>query len=290
MTMRRSRQAARPFNPADLLLEAVTERWRVFREELSRARRRPGEAAIHDLRVATRRLIAAIQAAEILVPESGLSDVRRTLRKHLRSFNSLRDVHVQMLHATGLQRRFPQVRRFASDLRVRERRLVRSASAEMRRIHVKPLERGITEALEEVLSLFARESAREAGRAALLGAGGAAFAAAVLRLRSVAPEDPRSLHRYRVAFKKLRYTIEILRPRLPWARKPLLRRMNAYQTVMGEIQDLEVLAASVKAFALRRGQAGSLPFVPVYHHLAEQRRLKTAAFLERAGEIFEFWQ
>lgn len=277
-------------NPADLLIKAVAGRWEAFREQLAVARRHPGESAIHDLRVATRRLIAALQMAEAIVPESRLGQCRRVLRKHLKSFNALRDVHVQLLHVAELQRRFPQIRPFAIDLRVRERRLVRAARGEMRKIRVKPLERDITEALEQVLSLFARGATQEAGTVALLGAGGSAFTAAVLRLRSISPGDPRSLHRFRVSFKKLRYAIEILRPQLPWSVKPLMKKMNAYQTAMGEIQDLEVLAAAVRAFALRRGQAGSLPFIPVFHELAEQRRKRTSAFLERAGEIFEFWQ
>jgi len=281
---------ARQVNPADLLVKAVAGRWEVFREQLALARRRPGEAAIHDLRVATRRLIAAIQMAEALVPESRLGETRSVLRKHLKSFNALRDVHVQLLRVAEMQRRFPQLRPFATDLRVRERRLARAARGEMRRIRVKPLERDITEALEQVLSLFARGATQEAGRLALLGAGGSAFTAAVLRLRSVSPDDPRSLHRFRVSFKKLRYAIEILRPQLPWSVKPLMKKMNAYQTAMGEIQDLEVFTAAVRAFAVRRGQSGSLPFIPVFHELAEERRKRTKTFLERAGDIFEFWQ
>jgi CHAD domain-containing protein len=283
-------RVARHGNPADLLVKAVAGRWEVFREQLVLARRRPGESTIHDLRVATRRLIAAIQMAEALLPESRIRETRNVLRGHLKSFNALRDVHVQLLRVAEMQRRFPQVRPFAADLRVRERRLARAARGEMRRIRVKPLERDITEALEQVLSLFARGATQEAGRLALLGAGGSAFTAAVLRLRSVSPDDPRSLHRFRVSFKKLRYAIEILRPQLPWSVKPLMKKMNAYQTAMGEIQDLEVFTAAVRAFAVRRGQSGSLPFIPVFHELAEQRRKRTKAFLERAGDIFEFWQ
>jgi CHAD domain-containing protein len=276
--------------PGNLLARSLDERWEVFRRQLARSVRRPSEPAIHDLRVATRRLIALLSMIDSAAPPGRLGKVRRQLRGHLKAFNELRDVHVQLLRVGGMVRRFPQLRSFAADLRMRERRLMREATREVRSIRVISLERVLAEELENLLHLLGDRSMKAAGSVMLAGMGGRAFAVAVQRRLAIDPADPRSFHRFRVAFKKFRYTVEILRPQLGWVTKGTLKQMNAYQTAMGEIQDLQVLTASIRSFVLRRGQLMSMASLPVYQHLAELRRHAAEEFLVRADELYQFWQ
>jgi CHAD domain-containing protein len=277
-------------DPGTLLARALDERWDVFRKQQTRALRRPSEPAIHDLRVATRRLIALLSMIESVVPSGRLEKSRRQLRSHLKSFNELRDVHVQLIRVGRMVRQFPQLRPFAADLRLRERRLMREATREVRAIRLASLERVLAEELEIVLQLLGDRSMKRAGNAMLTGIGGRAYAVAVQRRQAVDPADARSFHRFRVAFKKFRYTVEILRPQLDWATKTLLKQMNAYQTAMGEIQDLQVLTASLRSFVLRRGQLMSMASMPVYQHLAELRRRAMGEFLAGADGLYRFWE
>jgi CHAD domain-containing protein len=277
-------------DPGLLLAGSLDERWNVFLHQVARSRRRPSEAAIHDLRVATRRLMSLISMIESVVPNARLEKIRRQLRRHLKAFNDLRDIHVQILRARVLEKRFHSIRPFLTDLRVRERRLMREAGREVRSIRVPSLERVFAEELEGTLYLFGHSSTKAAGEAIFTGMGGRAFAAAVQRRQAIDPADSRSIHRFRVAFKRFRYTVEILQPRLGWAGKALMKQMNAYQTSMGEIQDLEVLTASIKSFAMRRGQMASLACLPVYQHLAELRRKAVDDFLRNADQLFGFWR
>ncbi len=277
-------------SPGILLASSLDERWRVFVRQIARARRRPSEAAIHDLRVATRRLIAYLSLLDSVLPGDRLRKARRQLRGHLKAFNDLRDVQVQLVRSRSLRRRFPQLRPFVFDLGLRERRLIRVAASEVRRIRYTSLERTMGEEIEQLLSLYADGVMRSAGVSTLLGVGGSEFATVVLRYREADYSDPRSIHRLRVAFKKFRYTIEIIRPLLGWVRKTHLRRMNAYQTAMGEIQDLEVLTASVRSFARGRGTMASLSFVSVYQYLAEERRKALDTFKRESGDLYTFWR
>ncbi len=167
---------------------------------------------------------------------------------------------------------------------------MREAAREVRSIRVASLERALAEELEVLLHLLGDRSMKGAGNVVLTGLGGRAFARAVQRRQAVDPADARSFHRFRVAFKKFRYTIEILRPQLGWVTKKMLIQMNAYQTAMGEIQDLQVLTASLRSFVLRRGQLMSMASMPVYQHLAELRRRAVEEFLARADELYQFWQ
>jgi CHAD domain-containing protein len=277
-------------SPGKLLATSLDDRWRTFLRQIVRARRHPSEVAIHDLRVATRRLLATLSLLDSVLPGGRLRKARRQLRGHLKAFNNLRDVQVQLLRARALRRRFPQLRPFVADLVRSERRLMRVAGAEVRRIRCAPLERTMGEEVEKLLSLYAEEPMRRAGLATLHGAGASAFATVMLRFLELDYTDPRSIHRLRVAFKKFRYTLEIIRPMLGWIRKAHLKRMNAYQTAMGEIQDLEVLTSSVKSFARRQARVASLSFITVYQYLAEERRRVLEDFRGRAGAVRGFWR
>ena len=69
-----------------------------------------------------------------------------------------------------------------------------------------------------------------------------------LRAR-IDPRDTRTIHRTRVAFKKFRYMVEALAEYLPGGDRPSAwPAMRHYQTMMGEIQDAEVLLRTLDKF------------------------------------------
>ena len=65
--------------------------------------------------------------------------------------------------------------------------------------------------------------------------------------------------------------------------------MNAYQTRMGDIQDIEVLISSVNEYALRREKTSDESLLPVHQELARQRSELIAAFLKSADDLYGFW-
>jgi CHAD domain-containing protein len=142
-----------------------------------------------------------------------------------------------------------------------------------------------------------------AGLTAVTGAVGAAFARAVDLRRSVKPTDTETIHKLRVAFKKFRYTVEALQPILVGVTDAQFKAMNAYQVRMGNIQDVEVLSASVERHAMhrtrvpygarrrnasRRGRNAA--FVPVLQELSRRRAGLIEQFLGSADELFDFWK
>jgi CHAD domain-containing protein len=70
---------------------------------------------------------------------------------------------------------------------------------------------------------------------------------AALRARPDALE-PDTIHRTRIAFKKFRYLVEILRPMLNDLGEEHLRRLRLFQTLMGEIQDIEMFEKAITGF------------------------------------------
>ncbi len=285
---RRRRQSST--DPLAALSGALAERWDRFTREMARSRRRPTEGAIHDLRVAIRRLLAVMAAVDAILPGACFRRSSRQLRRHLRAFNALRDVHVQLLIVRGLKPRFPLLGRYGAYLRRQEILLVRAVRAEIRGMRQDSLVRSLSDAQSALWSLYGAPAASRAVGAMLKGSAAAAFGRVLARRAQMAPLDARSVHRLRVAFKKFRYTLELNRPFLPWADRAHARAMDEFQTAMGEIQDLEVLGAGLRRFARRVTRSTPLPLLPLFRYLASARTAKLNEFLHLAGRAETFWR
>jgi len=110
-----------------VLVGSLEERWHRFQVQLRRTRRSSTEGSVHDLRVSMRRLMATVDMIRTLIPDEGLQKTRRSLRKHLKEFNQLRDTHIQILALRALAHEFPPLRPLGLELRRREVKLIRSA-------------------------------------------------------------------------------------------------------------------------------------------------------------------
>jgi CHAD domain-containing protein len=64
--------------------------------------------------------------------------------------------------------------------------------------------------------------------------------------------DTKTIHCTRVAFKEFRYMVEALADCLPIATEHRLEAMHDYQTLMGDVQDAQVLLAAVDKFLCKR--------------------------------------
>jgi len=287
---RHTKTTPHPVDPLLLISGALEERWARFSQELARCRRKPTEPAIHDLRVAMRRLLAAMNTVDQLLPGRYFRRSSNELRKHLKAFNNLRDVHVQLLALRGLRRRFPLVRQYEAFIRKQEIPVLRKVRSELRGIRQFPLIGSLANVQVTLTNLYGNPSGRRALHAILVGSAASAFGRVLARSRAISVRDARSIHRMRVAFKKFRYTVELNGPLLPWADKKHGRAMDAFQTAMGEIQDLEVLAAGLRRFAQRSAPSATLLFLPLFQFLASIRTARLNTFLRAAEHLEDFWQ
>ncbi len=286
---RRRRRFRVAVDPLAVLSGALAERWDRFVGEVVRSRRKPTEPAIHDLRVALRRLLAVMAAVESVLPGGYFRRPSGELRTHLRAFNGLRDVQVQLLAVRGLKRRFPLLARYEAFLRREQVSHARALRLEIRGIRQDPFLRSLARAQTALTNLYGTPAASRALRAMLEGSAAAAFAKVLVRRAGLVPQDPRSIHRMRVAFKKFRYTVELSRPFLPWAGREHGRAMDAFQTALGEIQDLEVLAAGLRRFVQRDPRSLALQFLPLFQFLSSVRAAKLSTFLRSVDRLESFW-
>ena len=281
------RSASPPADIPGFLLRALEARWHRFAAELARSRRRCTEPGIHDLRVATRRLLAVLDLTAAVLPGEVAPRARRALRRHLRSFSPLRDCHVRILTLRGYARRFTVGRALLQSARSDERALVREAARTIARFDGTALE-GEVAAIARALTGLDGAAARAAGEV-LAGTAAKKYLRVASRRRKVTGASSRSIHRLRVAFKEYRYTIEALLPLFPGVDRRRLKEMNALQDSMGAIQDVEVLIDVVAHFAVRRGASFPVSVLNFQRLLAERRRALVGLFLKEADAVAGFW-
>jgi CHAD domain-containing protein len=230
---------------AAFLAESGRTRSARFRECLTRATANPAsDEAVHDLRVAIRRVLAwtAVRVA-LLGPDRRLRDRGLSLKALMAPLGKLRDAHVKRdwirkLVPEGDEPSYLFSVQVASDIlrweaKVRERLGAQSTG----RLRV-PLLKGAGGRggrLEAVVPAaeFLGELEREVSK----------------HLKAALdPAHPEALHRMRLAFKKYRYAAEVLLPLFPKATEETAKRLHAFQTLLGTIHDCDVILAEAASF------------------------------------------
>ena len=230
---------------AAFLAESGQARYARFRECLKRAAANPAsDEAVHDLRVAIRRVLAWIDVRDALLgPDRRLRERRRSMKALMSPLGKLRDAHVKRnrirsVVPEGDEPSYLYAVQVASDVlrweaRVRER--LGSESAGRLRVPFPKGSGGRGGRLEaaDPAAKFLGELEREVSK----------------HLPSALdPAHPEALHRMRLAFKKYRYAAEVLLPLFPTAAKETSKRLHAFQTLLGTIHDCDVILAGSASF------------------------------------------
>jgi len=214
--------------------------------------------AIHDVRVASRRLRAALPIAG----EATRTDVRplvRDVRRVTRAFSRLRESDVVL----GLVQSWPangpwsgsaltRLETRCEQLRAREHRAASEAIARVDPDDLLSQCRAIARALS-------RDTEPAALAAALAGETRRrtrALAEAIEETGIVYAVEP--LHRIRLAAKKLRYTLEVESRALAGTGSKARRQLRALQTRLGDLHDLQILQQHVRAAAAEAAAEPSL--------------------------------
>jgi CHAD domain-containing protein len=241
--------------------------------EISRVRKDASADAIHDLRVATRRLQEALDFFEPCLPSRPLRRLSRRARRIRRELGPVRnaDVTLELVMGPGHP---PQPGASKALSKLREQ--LAAEAAALRR-NAGPLG-GIPVPGARKRCRFLLTGTFP-GRFVSLSRRGAVILER--RSRKMARRIPPalggsavSLHRLRISVKRYRYTLEILQ-QLGWpGAKPGIATAREIQEQLGQIHDLDVLAALVRRH-LRRDAAG-----PLLRRLLAERKDRSAAFRE----------
>src|SRR5882672_927479 len=121
------------------LQRSLKKQFRRYRKELQRCQKKFSEKSVHESRVAARRLLSTVELLGGFLSGGRVRKVQRFLKRHLDTFDDLRDTQVQLVSVANLQRAFPAARSFHAWLLKRQERFIKQTRNCVKRIQPKPL-------------------------------------------------------------------------------------------------------------------------------------------------------
>jgi CHAD domain-containing protein len=270
-------------NAQTLLLDSLNNRWDKYKADLKTCRREFSEEAVHDFRVAARRLLASFDLLRVVLPDPRIQKMRRVLKDQLDSLDDLRDVQALLADISETIHETPVLQPFQAHLLLKEKKLLRKARKEIKSIKIPSLARRI-----EKLNLKIEEINQAHLDISLFSAVDEAYALVNQRYALIDPGQITTIHRLRIAFKKFRYMVETIYPLLENSAPDYLKRMHEYQAVMGDIQDVEVALQELSEFGEISPASHDLETVRLYYR--DRHSLALSRYIEDKGEVVTFWR
>lgn len=268
--------------PKQLLLEALENRWKTYLAELKRCRAEFSNEAVHDVRVALRRLLSLMRLLNSIAPRPRLRKLSRALKAQLDEFDDLRDTQVMLAEISETILELPQLEKFQDHLERVEKKLLKELRKKIKRLDLKEVAH---RARKIRGSLQVEEKADLA--APIIGSVDDAFLITRQRYERIDPAHPATIHRVRVAFKNFRYMLEIAHPLLNDFPPENLKRMHDYQALMGEIQDAEVFLQTLADFQSTESMSG---LGPVRQHYESRHTDAISAYIKDKDMLNNFWR
>lgn len=281
-----SRNAVLPTGALGHVERFLQKQWKRYRKELKHCQRKFSEKAVHNSRVAARRLLATIELLDSFLRPEIVKKARLIIKEHLDIFNDLRDAQVQLVAVNSLQATFPAARAFCEWLQKREARFGKQTCACVKRSKTKPLAKLIA-ASEDAFEKQLKKRSADAAAKLLLRSAYKAFVHTMQFKQRIRIDRPKSIHRTRVAFKRFRYMVDLLADYLP-ADEKMLAEMQHYQTMMGDIQDAEVLLQSFDKF-VRKKDIRPEAAIQLREELLRRREWLIKVYMDAAAQLREFW-
>jgi CHAD domain-containing protein len=274
-------EESRP-NARQLLLTALLHSWEKYCIGLQRCQAELSNDAVHDFRVATRRLLALLQLLNSLSPRPRLQKLIRTFKQQLNEFDDLRDTQITLAETSKILHVLPQLQVFQTYLEETEQKIFLTLGEKLEKLDTSKIDKRIRRTYEALAS-----EVRDELEAEVLQAIDDAFLLAKIRLRWIDLSRSATIHRVRVAFKAFRYMVEMIYPMLNDFPSENLRRMHDYQTRMGDIQDTEVF---LQTFTDISQAASHSDLEPVSRYYDRRQIEAVSAYIQNVNQLRSFWR
>lgn len=198
------------------------------------------DEAIHDMRVAIRRLRTLLKMSRRLFGRWHTDCVRRAFADVMRATGDLRDEEVLEETLEGASDH-PAFAPWLGQRRTRE--------AKLRRVVITRIEHGDLDRARlmlKALLVFPVEPDRELDLARFARRTVERARRRVEARRDVEVTDVLGLHELRIAYKELRYSIELLADALPIDARAMLEPATVFQKRLGEIHDVDVAIETIR--------------------------------------------
>jgi CHAD domain-containing protein len=267
--------------PNQLLLEAFDKRWRTYRAELKRCRAEFSNEAVHDIRIATRRLLSLIKLLNSISPRPRLRKLNRAFKDQLDEFDDLRDTQVMLAEISETLQELPQLQPIQEHLQTVEMDLLKRLRKRIKKFDLDEISKRMKKTRESIEANHQDDLLPQ-----ILQAVDDAYLLARQRYQRIDPAQPATIHRVRIAFKSFRYMVETVHPLLEDFPTENLKQMNDYQSAMGEIQDMEIIMQTLADFP----SDASFDPEPVRRYYERRHAETISAYTEKMEQLDAFWR
>ena len=283
----RSARGPAALDPLNYVAQGLDRWWKDYLNSLDRFLQSASGRNVHDLRVAIRRLNTVFDLIDRLNPDNKLRRARNKLKNELSALSLLRDAHVEMVRMRGFLKELPEMKTFydeLSDKEARQRKAVKKIAWKQDRKFVEVSYNRAKFLLNARRGTSSGESTRRIIEASM----------DVLcdnlskRLGKVTRSDYASIHRVRLAFRPLRYMLEMVQPMLGIDRKQL-KAAALLARLMGRIQDLDVLMKDLVESSWRK-ESLLAAVVQVWLSLEREEIEATQRFFRAVPKFGTIWK
>ena len=208
----------------------------ILKQKFLDCRQELSEANVHDLRVSMRRLMAFTSLINNVYADYYSKSVYKELKKFLKILNPLRDIQVQLLAIEEMLDTAVHLYSFHQHLKRTESELIEQIKTSLTDSFLNTI---------EGLILFIRVDIKNKMRLRnfniedFFETTNNAYEFMIGRGKEINPDQIDSIHRFRVSFKKYRYTLEVIKP-FSGVTNKTMRKMKRFQDILGDIQDNNV--------------------------------------------------
>jgi len=222
--------------------------------------RRNDVECVHQARVASRRLRAALRVFEECFPTRKVRKWRKEIRRVTQGLGAARDKDVQIAFAVGVaaemrgtdRKNRPGIERWLLRLRQEREALQPAVLAEVDRLEASPALAALRARVERTRTSLRRRGTPVQSEYAFRRSGRQIRKRLkeLLKLRSCLDdtEAQEEHHQMRIAAKRLRYTLEICNPACGNRLGDVVKIVKTLQTVLGDIRDCDVWAETIESF------------------------------------------
>jgi len=227
-------------------------------------------------------MLAFIQLLNTISPRPRLQKLNHAFREQLDEFDGLRDTQVILAELSETLQELPQLGDFYNYLQDVEKDLLKTLRKKLKIIDLFDVSKGIRRMQESLKT----ESDRDL-RLPILQTVDDAFLVTKQRRNWINPAQASTIHRVRIAFKTFRYMVEIIHPILNEFPLENLEQMHTYQSLMGEIQDVEVIMQALAEAPLPLSTFDPEPVRRYYERCHAQA---VSAYMNVVKQLDAFWR
>jgi len=276
----KDRSSISPIN--QFLIEALDERWKNYRSELKRCRTEFSNEAVHDLRASARRMLAFLQLLNYISPRPRLQKLNRAFKDQLDEFDQLRDTQVILADISETLQELPQLQEFHVYLEDVEKGILKTLRKKLKVIDLFDVSKRMRRMHESL-----KTESDDNLSVPILQTVDDAYLLTRQQHNWINPTQATTIHRVRIAFKTFRYMVEIIHPLLNDFPRENLERMHHYQSLMGEVQDVEVIMQALAEAPIRLSTFDPEPVRRYYEHCHADA---IAAYMEVVNQLDTYWR